>query len=159
MTAVTGIAYGGLGTAANLDDTQLWSLEDLREPQPEPEPEHEREFAPAAAAESAAPPVRAAVAVAAPARPLAPPRVVAATSRGRPRRGVLAAAAVGILALAAFLAMRDGLPGGAGTRKGDAAGAFPSVPAVSTIAPAPTAAPAGGNGHGGGKGNGGKNKD
>ena len=78
------------------------------------------------------------------------------TRRSRARTGVLAAAAVGVLALAAILATRDGLPGGATTGSGDGAGAFPSLPAV-TVAPAATA-PEGGASSGGGKGkgNGGK---
>ena len=142
---VTGIAYGGLGTAANLEDTQLWSLEDLRESEasiaPEPMASRQADVAEASPARAPA---------------LQPLRIQQVEShRGRPRTGVLAAAAVGVVALAALFAMNDGLPGGATSGVGDGAGAFPSTPAISTAAPAPTSAPdAGGGGKGNGKGNG-----
>lgn len=139
-TPITGVASGGLGTAANLEDTQLFALEDLREPElgepelPEPEP--------------------------VPAVPLQRPVKAPAIRMpgGQRRSGVIAAALVGVLALAALLATRDGQPGGASTGDGDAAGAFPSLPPISTAAPASTAEPGadGGGGKGkGGKGNGG----
>jgi hypothetical protein len=175
--AVTGIASGGLGTAANLEDTQLWNLEDLRAPVEEPSPE------PAMAAEvhrasdvapvEVAAPVVAAAPATAPARmPRAPRRLakgerptvqpaqpvpapVVRARRGQRRTGPIAAAVIGIVALAAVLALRDGLPGGATRGSGDAAGAFPSTPPIATSAPKATAAPDAGGGGGGGHGNGG----
>lgn len=147
-TPITGVASGGLGTAANLEDTQLFGLQDLREPElhepalpeselPEPKP-------------VLAVPVR---------RPVTTPAV--RVPGGRRRSGAIAAALVGVLALAALLAARDGMPGGASTGDGDAAGAFPSLPPISTGAPNATAEPGtggndggGGNGRGGGNGNG-----
>ena len=134
--AVTGVASGGLGTAANLEDTQLWDLEDLHadaaadpmEPHALPEP-----------VRAEAQPVRAAV--------IRAPR----TQR---RTGLMAAAAVVIVALAALLALRDGLPGGATRGAGDAAGAFPSLPPAASTGPQATAAPDAGGGGTGGKGNG-----
>jgi hypothetical protein len=141
-TPVTGVASGALGTAANLEDTQLWSLDDLQPPEPvlTPEPPLAPDFPRERA--RAVEPVRA---------------TRGAAKRDRRRTGFLAALGVAIVALAALLAMRDGLPGGATRGAGDAAGAFPSLPAISTEAPAATNAPevgAGGNGHGNGGGNG-----
>jgi hypothetical protein len=179
--AVTGVASGGLGTAANLEDTQLWDLDDLGLPEeaPTPEPVVAAATAPTppararVSASPAAPVIATAPAVAVvPRAPAAAPIAtvpVARAPRGERRTGPLAAAAIGIIVLATVLALRDGLPGGAASGSGDAAGAFPSVPAVSTPAPKVTPAPkaesgggkgGGGNGHGnGGKGNGHGGKD
>jgi hypothetical protein len=158
-TAVTGVASGGLGTAANLEDTQLWDLEDLRaaDPADEFEPEELPEPAPMRAA-PALPPAEPPARLAEPMRPVAQPvsAAVVRVPRGQRRTGLVAAAAVGIIALAALLALRDGLPGGANRGAGDAAGAFPSLPPAASIGPQATAAPdAGGSGGGKGHGNGG----
>jgi hypothetical protein len=182
--AVTGVASGGLGTAANLEDTQLWDLEELRAPGqvPDPEPKIAAEVprAPAKAQADAAAPAAAPAATAARANaPVRKPRATRSPSRSeraivqepqplpasvvRPRGGQrrtapIAAAAIGILVLATVLALRDGLPGGTTRGSGDAAGAFPSVPSIATSAPKATAKPdagsGGGHGNGGGKGNG-----
>lgn len=141
---VTGVARGSLGTATNLDDTQLYALEDLRTPawdasgaaiqDPEPVDEPEPE---------AVSPV--------PDRPRVSAVAAARTGiRGR----YLAVGGAALLGLAALLTLRDGgldLAGGGGLGAGDAAGAVPT-PAVT---PAATMTPeqAGGGG-GGGKGNG-----
>lgn len=148
---VTGVASGGLGTAANLEDTQLWLLEDLREPDPPREPERSREPKPLRKLEPRHPPSRAATPSG-----IGPQLVRARVSHRR--TGVAAAAVVGVLALASLLAARDGFPDGATRGSGEAAGAFPSLPPISTNAPAPTAPDAGGkgsggNGRGGGHGN------
>ncbi|MEO8273786.1 MAG: hypothetical protein ABI620_06945 [Chloroflexota bacterium] len=169
---VTGVASGGLGTAANLEDTQLWDLQDLREPDLahdddalvfEDVPRGPGAHVPVAAA----PPL----AVARPltvATPLAQPFAVAPArvalpagqlgpraSSGRRRTGLTAVVIAGFLAVAVLLAARDGLF--AGGTSGSGAVAFPSVPATSTAAPAPTGAPTKApDGGGKGKGNGGK---
>lgn len=169
--AVTGVASGGLGTAANLEDTQLWSLDDLQVPEDGAiaEPEVVAEPAPVRAPAVDRPRANhdrvERLAYAQPAERVEPskplPAPVLPPPRGKRRTGVIAAAAIGLIALAALLAFRDGFPGGATGGSGDAAGAFPSLPPGASSGPLVTTAPdAGGggggkkNGNGNGKGNG-----
>jgi len=115
VAAATGVAAGGLGTGANLDETQVFRTEELAKPSAsraappaEPEPVTNPEMA-----EVAAEPVPTPVSPPTPApTPIAPAPVVArrATSprerRGRGLAGVLAAALV-VLAGVAFVVTRD----------------------------------------------------
>lgn len=168
--SVTGVASGGLGTAANLEDTQLWDLDDLRpSDMPEPEPQPSRTLVPSPTLLPVSPPLAPALTPMQRVQPIAEGPSMPAAPRGQRRTGLIAAGAVGILVLAGALALRDGLPGGAITGPSNAAGAFPSTAPIATGAPAKTAVPkpasggGGGNGHGsaGGNGNGhggGKNK-
>ena len=162
----TGVAGGSLGTAANLEDTQVYQLEDLQAP----EPEMGREFAIArespVAPELAIAPEPDVVPAAAPVartprgqRPTPSPVVfdepVSAVRpvRSRPIAGgaIAAAVLVAVIGGGALLAL-------AGDERDDGAGTGAGAPtAGATVAPA-TAAPndGGGGGDGGnnGKGNG-----
>ncbi|HET7181570.1 MAG TPA: hypothetical protein VFI15_05000, partial [Candidatus Limnocylindrales bacterium] len=158
---VTGVARGGLGTAANLEDTQLYAVEDLQ--------------ALPAPARVAAP----AVAVAQPTTvtPVSPAAVTPATvTRATVTRAVpgpgprglrLTGGAIAAVVLAAvvggatLLALAGGAPGRA-TSPTDALASLGATFALET-APANGGAGGGGggngggNGHGGGGGNGGGN--
>src|SRR3982750_789944 len=79
--SVTGVAVGGLGTAANLDDTQLYDLEDLQLPAPAPESQPARG--------QVAPPFAQPARVVQPAAPVVqgPAITTAPRPRGRPMAG------------------------------------------------------------------------
>lgn len=122
LAPVTGVARGGLGTATNLDDTQVYALDDLRDPlpaAPQQEPEVEPEARPVA---DRSPEPRAQVAPAR--RPIAAPAAVAAAASSRPQRsvgrpilgiaGVIAAVALAVVVGSSVLANRDGGGLGAG---------------------------------------------
>ena len=151
---VTGVARGGLGTATNLDDTQVYSLEELRQPVAEP-----IEYEPAApAAPARAEPAPAAV-------PLERARVTTSarsrradkSSSGTRRVGPIVVGALAALALAAVLTLQDAPTAGPGGLGGGVTGAGSdsetSAP-LATTAPEPTAVPEGGGGKDNGKGNG-----
>jgi hypothetical protein len=133
--SVTAVARGGLGTAANLEDTQVYDLEDLRLPE-----------APVFARPT--PEVRRAVPV-----PVGAGSTVATRQRSRRfplTTGAIAAVVLAaIVGVAALVALAGGTSGGVASPT-DAAGTVGA-----TVAPA-TAAPDGGGGRGGGGGGGGK---
>jgi hypothetical protein len=156
----TGVATGNLGTASNLEDTQVYRIADLVEEEPVdavPPPEQISDAAPIDAATN-------------PAAPVAPVQAVAARHPRRRRiagpampfrrqpvarmAGLAAAAAVLVLGAFVILSSGGGLAGGPGQA------ASTDVGAAATVEP--TAAPDGsekgdGKGKGNGKGNGGKN--
>jgi hypothetical protein len=148
----TGVAGGNLGTAANLEDTQVYRLEDLEAPEApveylaEPEPE----------------PVMAVTAPAAQPVPTSSARPVAvserlqplprAQSRSVPGGTIAAAVLVAVIGGAALLALANAEPSD-GSGLGAGAGA-PTVGA--TLAP-PTEQPNEGGAGGGNGGNGGGN--
>lgn len=136
---VTGVARGGLGTATNLDDTQVYSLEELREPIADP-----IEYVPAPPAE----PEPAAVQVERPqvTTTARPRRAVNKSARGRRPVGPIVVGALAALGLVAVLTLRDAPPTGAGNEAGTFA-------PLATTAPEPTAAPEGGGGKDNGKDN------
>lgn len=148
---VTGVARGGLGTATNLDDTQVYALDELRDPQAaQPEPELPFESTP-----EPEPPAR----VAQPARPTPAPAAPVATaadtmarpgrSRGNPIVGVAAVvAAVALLVVvgSSWLTNRDG-----GLSVGQT---LPTAGASSVLPSESPGDSGGGNGKGNGNGNG-----
>ena len=158
----TGVAGGSLGTAANLEDTQVYQLDDLQEPELEPElasapaPEPERFSAPAAAPDVASTP--APVVFAAPVSPSRP--TTRATTSRTPSRPITA----GALATAALVAVIGGAVllslanGGADPRIGSGAGGTETgqtaAPTIDAATQPPEAGGGGGNGHGNGGGNG-----
>ena len=168
---VTGVASGGLGTGANLEDTQVFRTEDLAEAAASPaEPVATPTAAPAAGAPHAAAPVDAATAEPVPARlapapvaepiagpvPAAPVRSAVVPRRNSPNRppgrgiaGLLAAALV-VLAGVAFVVSRD-------DATLDAGQALPSAAEPATAAPDANAD--GGNGGNGGNGDNDRGKD
>src|SRR5262245_3925251 len=101
----TGVAGGGLGTAANLEDTQLYQVEDL---QPEPAPE------PAPAPVRAPPPARSNQVLPPAPIPVAAPRpapVVGHTrSRSVPGGAIAAAILIAVVGGAVLLAAAGGEP-------------------------------------------------
>jgi len=156
---ITGVAAGSLGTAANLDDTQVLRTEDLRaaaaeagwleedvpaaaEPVAAAEPAAR---APVAAAPAAAAPVAAAPAASAPTaavKPSSPP--------GRRRNvpalaGVVAFVVLLLVAGAGFLSQLDL---GTATGPGFPAGLSTAPPPSATPEPNPQAGKGGGAGHG-----------
>jgi hypothetical protein len=137
---VTGVARGNLGTATNLDDTQLYSLEDLHEPIADP-------------IEADAIPVQRARATT-PARPRAAARTPSLAGR---RVGPIVVGALVVLGVAAALTLRDAPPTGPGGLGGGVTGAgndAETFPPLATAAPEPTAGTDGGRGNGNGNGNG-----
>ena len=152
---MTGVASGGIGTGANLDDTQVFRTEDLAEAAASP-PEPPASAAPqagvpvSAASAPVAEPIARPVPVA-PVRPTVVPRGTSANRRpGRGLAGLLAAALV-VLAGVAFMFTRDDGALGAGQ-------AIPSAAASATAAPDANAGGGGGNDPGDDGGNG-KDKD
>src|SRR5688572_21582763 len=154
--AVTGVASGGLGTAANLEDTQVLRNEDLAEAaasQAEPvEPAAPPAPAPGSVALQPSPPVARPTVAPVPPAPVRPTVVPRRTSPSRPPgRGLagLLAAALIVLAGVAFVVSRDDNTLGAGQ-------AVPSAAAPATAAPDANAD----GGKGGGDGDDrGKDKD
>ena len=132
---VTGVASGGLGTAANLEDTQILRNQDLAEAAASQAEPVEHVAAPAPAPASVAPQPSAPVArpkiapvPAAPVRPTVAARGTSSNRRpGRGLAGLLAAALV-VLAGVAFVVSRGDDTLGAGQ-------ALPSVAAPATAAP------------------------
>lgn len=153
----TGVAQGSLGTAANLEDTQVYEVDDLQAPAPTAAPvpyvapPPAVVPAPPAAPEPSPDVVRAVAPVdrAAPAPAVLRRTPVASSGRSRFRPltgGALAAAVlVAVVGVWAVFAL-----GGAGDRSGTAPGA--DAPTV-LVTQAPATEPAGGAG-GGGKGHG-----
>lgn len=182
LTPVTGVARGNLGTATNLDDTQVYALDELRAAAaaaPADATDAPPAAVPIAAPDSGAPefesaaepppvvPIRAQTLDPQPRpEPVRPRAAVIArrsmSPRGNPgrRTGLIAAAAVAaILGGAVLLTVRDGSLGGPGSAGAGSGGAV-VVPSsvVPTEPPAATPPPkAGGGGGGGGNGRGGGN--
>jgi len=155
---VTGVASGGLGTAANLEDTQVLRNEDLAEAaasQAEPvEPAAPPAPAPASIAPQPSPPVARPKVAPVPPAPVRPTVVPRRTSSSRPPgRGLagLLAAALVVLAGVAFVVSRNDGTLGAGQ-------AVPSATAPATAAPDGKADGGNGEGDDNDKGNG-KDKD
>ena len=155
--SVTGVASGGLGTGANLEDTQVFRTEDLAAPAAETAQPHESPAVPAAnpvLVAVASAPIAEPIARPVPAAPVRPTVVPRRSSSNRPAgRGVagLLAAALVVLAGVAFVVTQDD-----GTV--DAGQAVPSAAAPATAAPDANAG--GGNGNDPGRGNdGGNGKD
>jgi hypothetical protein len=163
---ITGVAAGSLGTAANLDDTQVMRTEDLkaaapdgledagaavaREPAADPPEERAPLQAPpqATPAEPVAPvkmPVSRAAAVAQPRETAARPRPAAVDSSTRSRRSMPALAGVAALVLLLLIAgsgFLSQLDLGSGTGPAPAS----SANALIEAAPSPTPAPKEGKG-------------
>jgi|GEM_PF-5200582 hypothetical protein len=128
--AVTGVATGNLGTGTALDDTQVYSVDTFAtaDHPDAPQAQPVTNSAPAAPADVAVRP--------APTRRIRGPRRL---TGGYPV-GILTAAVVALIAVAAVFTMRDGgLVGGAGSGPGSAgAASFPPAP---SFGPAQTAVP------------------
>lgn len=148
--SVTGVAAGGLGTGANLEDTQVFRTEDLAAPAAETAEPQESPAVPTAkpvpvpvASASVAEPIPAPV-PSAPVRPtVVPPGASSNRQPGRGLAGLLAAALV-VLAGVAFVVSRGDNTLGAGQT-------VPSAAAPATERPDGAGTGDGGNGDGGGK--------
>ena len=163
----TGVAGGSLGTAANLEDTQVYELEDLQVPEPEPAREDpsapELAMAPGSEAVPAAAPVASTPRAQRPApMPVVfhEPIAAARPTRSRPIAGgaIAAAVLVAVIGGGALLALaNDERDGGSGSGAGAPTAGATAAPA--TEAPNEGGGGGGGgnngNGNGKGKGNGG----